>query len=260
MFKNNSKDELPVVNNNKLSYRDIIILLGLWYLLSTIVLIINNYNIIEIIHQLEGVFAFLTLLAGRFIFFAISLFYLVSFYDFSLLKQDFKFNKIWSKILLGLSLSLFLLLLILFFINLPLSFNLNSNKFSPIFKVRGPGHFSNSLIPLFLLHIGNIPLVLAEILILSQLTFSFFKKFMGLVPAILVGALSYNLLLLNTDPISIIFNTLIAFIYLFLYWKSKSLIPPVLFGSAYYTYYILYIYGWYYPLFKQTDIVFVNFL
>lgn len=227
-----------------LDYKDILIILGAWYLTIIIILITKE---IQFKYPLfTDIFHFLFITSGRFIFFALVTFYLISLYPvgFDILGLNFRsfINQFkYSMPRIGL-----LLILVLVFINIPASF-LRDIEFSPLYRITGPEPLISSLIPLLLIFAGCLFISLSEQFILNIVFYELFRythfnRFFSL----LFSSLLYSIILVEVNPGRIFLNTLAAMISILLYKKRDSIITSSLFIAAYYSIYITYIYGFEY--------------
>lgn len=227
---------------NKLNYKDIIIILGLWYLMAILHLILKEITFQSFL--LSELFHFLFILSGRLIYLAVVIFYLTYFYPVGFPELGFNFSYLKQQLLTGLSLLIFLFSIVLLLVNIPLSYSM-PEKFSPLFYLLTPEDFIRSLLPLFLIFLTCIIISLSEQFLLNKIIyelfhFTIFNRFM----ARLLAALVYSVLIFDFSPPRIMINLLIASIAIILYLRYNSLLASALFMGGYYALYIVYIYGW----------------
>lgn len=240
-FKTNSKTKLQ----NFINYKDIFIVLSLWYLIYYLSKIIISFQITKYSPNFEAIIDYSLFTSGRFIFIALTLFYFVSIYNLNI--KDFKLNFNFNlKFLLQVFfIIVFLTTIVVLFINMPLSLNnFSSEEYNPLYKIQNPAIFINSLFPYLLFFSANIIIVLAEIFILENILKIYLAKFLGEKIAIFLSAIFYPLLINITSLLLIIQYILLAFIYFILIKKNKNIIYAVFIGAAFYTLMIIYIYGW----------------
>ncbi|MFW6381466.1 MAG: hypothetical protein ACOCZ3_02875 [Bacillota bacterium] len=231
---------------NKLNYKDIIIILGLWYIMALINVLTGSFSL-NYTPVLTGFFHHLFIFAGRFLFLGLVIFYLISLYPVTFPELGLKVKYITSQIMTGIILGLGLLLAVLLFINIPLSFNPLTEKFQPLYQLTGPDNFINSMLPFIILFTLNLVLSLSEQLLLNNILFNGLQCKLPNLMAGLLAALAYSGLLCTFTTQRVIINFIIAIISIYLYTRAGySLILPSIFMSFYYTTYILYVYGWNY--------------
>ncbi|MFW6306309.1 MAG: hypothetical protein ACOC1N_02875 [Bacillota bacterium] len=232
-------------NHNLISYvnyKDILIVLAAWYIMALIILITRELNLKHNI--LTGIFHFLFIVSGRFIFLAAVLFYFNSLYSISFHELGFKFKSFFSNISKTSSLFFLLFALTILLINTPLSFMENSN-FSPLFKIVGPNSFVTSLFPFLLLYIGCYVVGLAEQFLLNIVIFELFNNtIFNFVISLILAGLFYSIIIMNLDPAKILINFIAAIISIIIYNRNKSIIYSTIFTAGYYACFISYIYGW----------------
>lgn len=224
-----------------LNYKDILIILGTWYLTAIIILILKEIQFQYAL--ITDIFHFLFIISGRFIYLALISLYLSSLYplDYEVLGLNFKqfknqFKDSMSKIIL-------LFLLVIVFINIPASF-LTEFEFSPLFKITGPESLVSSLFPFLLIFSACLFISLSEQFILNIVLFELLKfTHLNNFFSLLLSSLLYSIILIELQPGRILLNTLTALISILLYKKRNSIIPASLFTAAYYSLYIVYIYG-----------------
>lgn len=225
-----------------LNYKDILIILGLWLLTVIFGLFTRQFDFKSIF--VSNFMHYMFIISGRFIFLALLIFYLTSFYPINFREIGFNNNKIPAQLLLGLSLVFALFIIILLIINIPLSYVPNIN-FTPVYKIKNPEQLVNSLLPLIFLFIANLVLGFSEQLLLDKIVFELFNfiicnKFISF----LLTGLFYSILLFTFTPSRILLNFLIATICLILYFKTDSILSSSIFMAGYYSIYIFYIFGW----------------
>lgn len=241
LFKSKNKSKIQ----NFINYKDIFIILSLWYLIYYTTKIITNFKITKYSPNLEGILDYTLFTSGRLIFLILTLFYFTSIYNLKI--KDFKLK---FKFDLKFTLQIFFIILFatiitVLLINMPLSLNdFSSSNFDPLYKIDSPTNFINSLFPFLIFFIANIIVVLGEIFILENIFKMYLSKFLGEKIAILFAAILYALLLNMSSILFIIQYTLLAFIYFILIKKNKNIIYASFVGSAFYTLIIIYIYGW----------------
>ena len=245
MNKNNFADEIT----DYINYKDIIILTGLWFLIISITSVLHQKEFIYHTPLLKGVFNFLFTLASRFIFLALAIFYLISLYEFSLKSLHINFNRFKSQIQQGFIICLFFFIFVLLFINIPLSYNLNSTVFKPLYLITSPLILARSLFSLSLIFISSIIIALSEQLFICRILYTYLTDRLNNLFGIIISSLSYSLILADLTLLHVLIHSLVGFISIFLYKKSKSLIFSSIFGGFYYALYIAYIYGWKFPNF-----------
>ena len=228
----------------KINYKDIIILSALWFMIIAITTILHQKEFIYNTPLLKGVFNFLFTLTGRFIFLALAIFYIISLYDLPLKSLHISFHNF--KYQLGQSIIIFsvFFIFVLFFINIPLSFNLSSHDFTPLYKITSPLKLVRSLFSLVTIFLASTLISLSEQFFICRLLYSYFSNRLNSFLGIILASCAYSLILVDLVPLHILIHSIIGFISIFLYNKSKSLIFPSLFGGFYYAAYIVYIYGW----------------
>lgn len=240
-FKTDNKSKIQ----NFINYKDVFIILSLWYLIYYLTKIIINFQITKHSPNFEGILDYALFTSGRFIFLALTLFYFISIYNLKI--KDFKLNlKLNLKFTLQIFfIIIFLTIIIIFLINMPLSLNnFPSQNFDPLYNIQSPANFINSLIPYLLFFISNVIVVLGEIFILENIFKIYLANFLGEKIAILFSAVFYPFLLNITSILLIIQYILLAFIYFILIKKNKNIIYAAFLGSSFYTLIIIYIYGW----------------
>lgn len=228
----------------KINYKDLLIILGIWYFVAAINFLIGKFSF-NYTPGLTGLFHYLFIMSGRFIYLALITFYLISLYSISFYDLGLTLKNLKSGLLPILFLIFILFLIILTFINVPLSYNLLTPKFKALYHLKTPTIFIKSLIPLAFIFIPNIIIALSEQLILNSILFELFNFKLNTLLAVILTGLFYPLLFLNFSPGHILINFIIAVISIYLYLKSeRSIIIPSIFVGGYYSFYILYIYGW----------------
>ena len=225
-----------------LNYKDILIILGSWYLMGAVLLITRELTLNHIL--LTDIFHFLFVVSGRFIYFSLVIFYLTSFYSVEFNHLGLKLYNLKEQLTIGLSKTIVLFILVLTLINIPLSYAEDFNL-TALFMVIGPDSFISSLLPFTLLFFCCIFISLSEQFILNVVIFELFKStlFNSFISLIL-SALLYSLILTNFTPSRILINFIAALISILLYSRRKSIITSSLFMASYYSIYIAYIYGW----------------
>ena len=246
MNKNNFYDfEEKTKIKNYINYKDLFIILSLWYLLYFLTKIVNQTQVTKHSPHLEGLLEYLLFASGRFIFIALALFYFISMYNLSLKNLKFKFNLNIKLLFQIFFLIIFLTIIIVFLINMPLILNnFSSAKFDPLYKVKSPAIFVNSLFPVLFFFIINIVTVLGEIFFLENIIKAYLYNFFGEKVAIFISSITYPFLLMIDSFILSIQFFIFAFILFILIKKDESLISAAIFGSAFYTFIFIYIYGW----------------
>ncbi|HHU92646.1 MAG TPA: hypothetical protein GXZ20_05865 [Halanaerobiaceae bacterium] len=224
-----------------LNYKDILIILGSWYLMALGILISKE---LDLKHELlTALFHYLFTISGRFILFSLLVFYLTSLYPVEFKDLGLDFREFKKGIFPALSGGILLFILVIVFINMPLSLH-PAGKFAGLLKINDLDSFLTSLLPFSLFLLASIFISLSEQFILNVILFdlfnyTLFNKFFSL----LLAALLYSVLLLEFRPERILMNTLVALICILLYWRRESIIPPVIFMATYYALYISYVYG-----------------
>ena len=230
---------------NYVNYKDFFIILSLWYLLYFLTKIINQTQFTRNSPHLEGLLEYLLLASGRFIFIALALFYFISMYNISLKSLKLKFNFSIKLLIQIFFLIIFLAIIIVFLINMPLTLNdFSSFKFEPLYEVKTPAIFVNSLFTVLFFFIINIVTVLGEIFFLENIIKTYLSNFFGEKIAIFISSITYPLFLMVDSLIFSILFFIFALILFILVKKEKSLIPAAIFGSSFYTFIFIYIYGW----------------
>jgi len=240
-FKTNSKTKLQ----NFINYKDIFIVLSLWYLIYYVTKIIINFQITKYSPNFEAIIDYSLFTSGRFIFIALTIFYFVSIYNLNIkdFKLNFDFNLKFS--IQVFFIIVFLTTIVIVLINMPLSLNdFSSKDYNPLYKIESPAVFINSLFPYLLFFSANIIIVLAEIFVLENILKNYLSKFLGEKIAIFLSAICYPLLINISSLLLIIQYILLAFIYFILIKKNKNIFYAVFIGASFYTLMILYIYGW----------------
>ncbi|MFW6237647.1 MAG: type II CAAX prenyl endopeptidase Rce1 family protein [Halanaerobiales bacterium] len=230
--------------NHKIDYKDILILLGLWYFIFLANILLRQF---AFAHSpfLTDLFQHLFLVAGRFLYATLFIFYLVYFYAITYCELGFKFFPLKPKLKAAVFTLLPLATGAILLINIPLSFNALSPDFQPLYRLESPEIFINSLFPLTLLFFSNIIVAGSEQLILNTLLFSCLKSRISVFLATAVSSLIYALLVPSREVTAILLRFMVGIISIYLYRKAKaSIITPTLFQSGFYSLYIVYIYGW----------------
>jgi membrane protease YdiL (CAAX protease family) len=225
---------------SKLNYKDIIIILGLWYFMATLNFLLGEFNFTI----LSDLFHYLFILSGRLIFIAIMFFYLSSLYTIKLSNLGINFNNIKNQFLPGLFLLFALSLTVLFFINIPLSINNSNANFNPLYRINSPEILIKSIFPFIIFLIANLIIALSETILIISIIYKVFAYHINLYIATVLSCLFYSIVLIEFTSSQIILNFILAFILIYLYNKTNSIILPTLFLASYYSVYILYIYGW----------------
>ncbi len=239
------KFEERIKIKNYVNYKDLFIIISLWYLLYFLTKIINQTQVTRHSPHLEGLLEYSLFASGRFIFIALALFYFISMYNLSLKSLKIKFNLSLKFIFQIFFLIIFLAIIIVFLINMPLILNnFSSNKFEPLYKVKSPAIFVNSLFTVLFFFIINIVTVLGEIFFLENIIKAYLSNFFGEKIAILISSITYPFFLMVDSFILSIQFFIFALILFILVKKEKSLIPAAIFGSSFYTFIFIYIYGW----------------
>lgn len=237
------------MNDNKglisyISYKDILIILGIWYLMLSLNMVSKGVNLDYTV--LNNFFHFLFIISGRFLSFSFIVFYITSLYPISFADLGIHLKNPLKQLRISSSTSIALIILVILFINIPLTLTVEK-AFSPLIKVNSPEVFVTSILPLLLLIIANLVIALSEQLILVNIFYklfsrTLFNKFISIV----MSSLLYSFLLLNFDPGRILINFLAASISLFIYSKTESILTSSFFIASYYSIYIIYIFGWNY--------------
>ena len=228
----------------KLNYKDILIIFGIWYFIATFNFLMGKI-VFKYTPQLTGLIHFSFVFCGRFLYLALILFYLISFHSVSFTELGLSFSNIKQQLFPGFYLITFFGAVALILINLPLSFQTLSSKFDPLYQITNPGHFINSLLPLILIFIPSLIIALSEQLILDNIIYEMFNLKINSTIAAILASLFYSFFLLTFDPGQILINCFIAAISIYLYIRvNGSLYLPTFFMASYYTIYICYIYGW----------------
>lgn len=224
-----------------LNYKDILIILGAWYLTAVIILITK-----EIQFQyplLTNIFHFLFIISGRFIFFTLVSLYLTSLYSVDFETLGLNCKKFMSQFKDSMSKIGLLFILVLVFINIPASF-LAGIEFFPLYKITGPESLISSLFPFLLVFTACLFISLSEQFILNIVIFELFRyTHINRLFSLVFSSLIYSIILVELQPGRILLNTLVALISILLYKKKDSIIPASIFTAAYYSIYITYIYG-----------------
>ncbi len=237
---NNHKNQLL----SKINYKDLLIILGIWYFIAAINFLLGEFNFNHT-PALTGLFHYLFIVAGRFIYLALIIFYFISLYSISFSDLGLTLKNLKSGLLSAIFLISALFLTILVFINVPLSYNLITSKFNPLYQVKTPDMFVDSLLPLIFIFIPNIIIALSEQVILNNIIFELFNLKLNTLLAIILSSLFYPVLFLNFNASHILINFIVALISIYLYLKAEgSIIISSLFISGFYSFYIFYIYGW----------------
>ncbi len=225
-----------------LNYKDILIILGTWYLTAIIILITRELTLEHII--LTNIFHFLFVISGRFIYFSLIIFYLNSLYPVEFKDLGLKLSNIKNQLKFSLPKIILLFIMALLLINIPLSYASDIN-FSPLFKITGPESLIYSLIPYALLLVSCLFISLSEQFILNVVIFELFRNTLfNYFISLVLSALFYSIIITSLTPSRILVNFIAATISILLYSREDSIIPSSLFMAAYYSTYIAYIYGW----------------
>lgn len=228
----------------KLNYKDFLIILGTWYFMAALNYLMCEFTLENTPH-LTGLFHFLYIAAGRFIYLALIIFYLIYLYPISFEDLGLSLTGLKKQLLTVLSLIIPFFIIILVFVNIPLSYNQLTEKFSPLYQIQSPQVLIQSLFPLLIFFIPAIIIALSEQFLLNKIIFELFSFKLHRLIALIMASLFYSILFLNFQPTIILINFLTAFISIYLYIKAEgSLITASIFSACYYTFYIVYIYGW----------------
>lgn len=241
LFETKSKSKLQ----NLINYKDIFIVLSLWYLIYYLTKIIISFQITKYSPNFEGILDYSLFTSGRFIFIALTLFYFISLYNLNIkdFKLSFNFNLKFS--LQIFFIIIFLTAIIILLINMPLSLNnFSSKEYNPLYNINNPSVFINSLFPYLLFFAANIIIVLAEIFILENILKNYLSKFLGERIAIFLSAIFYPLLININSLLLMIQYFILAFIYFILIRKNKNIIYAAFLGASFYSLIVIYIYGW----------------
>ncbi|QTL99253.1 hypothetical protein GM661_15465 [Iocasia frigidifontis] len=227
-----------------ISYKDVLIILGIWYLMLSLNMISKGVNLDYTV--LNNFFHFLFIISGRFLSFSFIVFYITSLYPISFADLGIHLKNPLRQLRISSSTSIALIILVIIFINIPLTLTMEK-AFSPLIKVNSPEVFVTSILPLLLLIIANLVIALSEQLILVNIFYKLFSKTLfNKFISIIMSSLLYSFLLLNFDPGRILINFLAAAISLFIYSKTESILTSSFFIASYYSIYIIYIFGWNY--------------
>ncbi len=229
---------------DKINYKDIIIIFSIWYFFLGII-----FSLYKALFQdtpyIAGFLHVLFITGGRFMGLAIFIYYFISIYSLSFRELGFKFKNLKKQLFPTIMLIIIFFFLIIIFINFPLSYKYVSGKFNPLIAVKNPADLVSSLFPLFFISLCTLIISFAEIFILSKIVFELFNYILNKYLALVLAGLFYSLLLLDLTPEKIMINFILGIILIFLYLKyEKSLLSPALFLSAFYSFSIVYIYGW----------------
>ncbi|ACL68917.1 CPBP family glutamic-type intramembrane protease [Halothermothrix orenii] len=229
---------------HKINYKDILIIVGFWYFMAAFGYLTRGL-VFPYTPVLTSIFHFLFVISGRLIFLALVIFYLVSLYGVDFRTLGLSTKNLKKEILLGTSLIFSLLFAVLFLVNIPLSYkSLSGSNFNPLYTFDKPEHFINSIFSVIIIYPGTIIIALSEAFLLINI---FYRTLLGKLkpfPGLIISSFAYSILLLTSGPTQIIIKFIAAFITIFLYRKTRSLITPSIFLAGYYTFYIIYIYGW----------------
>lgn len=224
-----------------LNYKDILIILGSWYLSSIVLLITKELNLNHTI--ITNLFHFLFIISGRFIYFSLMTFYLTSFYPIEFKDLGINFGHLKNQIKYSLPKIILLFIMVISIINIPVSFMPDKN-FHPLFEIHGPDSLVTSLLPFTLLFLACLFISLSEQFILNVIIYELFNyTFFNCFFSLILTSLLYSLIIVELTPARILINTLAALISILIYRKKNSIIPSTLFMAGYYSIYIIYIYG-----------------
>lgn len=225
-----------------LNYKDILIIIGLWFFMAAIILISKELTLNHLL--LTEIFHFLFITCGRFFYLSLTIFYLSSLYPVNFNQLGFKLSPFKEHLTSGMSKVFVLLVITLILINIRLSF-VDESLIQPLFKITGPRSFMIAMPPFILIFSGSILIAFAEQFILNVIIYELFNNtlFNNLLSTILT-ALFYSIIILNLEPTRILMSFIAALISLILYKKKNSLIPASLFIAGYYSIMVCFVYGW----------------
>lgn len=227
-----------------INYKDILILIGLWYFIYLADLLLQQF---AFSHSpfLTDLFRYLFLVAGRFLYATLFIFYFISFYSLTYGELGFKFSPFRNKLKTAFFALLPLAAGTIFAINIPLSFNDLSSRFQPLYQLETPQTFVISLFPLLLLSFSNLIVAGSEQLILNSLLFSTLKTRIPNILAAATASIVFSFLSPVCNPTTLYIRFLIAVISIYFYQKTaSSIITPTIFQAGFYSLYTVYIYGW----------------
>ncbi|MFW6389733.1 MAG: hypothetical protein ACOCZT_01335 [Halanaerobiales bacterium] len=227
---------------NYLNYKDILIILFLWYFMAAIILIFKELSFD--IKYITSFFHFLFIVSGRFIFFGIVMIYLSSLYPVDFKQLGINFSNTKSQILSNFSKILFLLVILIIIINMPLSYK-NEQAINSLFNVTGPDSLISLLIPFFLIFFASFFISISEQFFINVIIFELFNNTLfNFIISLILTALFYSIILLNFIPSRIFINFIVAIISILIYRKDDSIIGSSIFMAGYYASYISFVYGW----------------
>ncbi len=227
-----------------LNYKDLVIIFSIWFFTAYFNYLSSSITF-SYAPTLTGLFRLLFISAGRGIFWALILFYLISFYDSSFTEIGLNLKNLKKKIKPALFLILVFLILNLIFINLPLSFNPISDKYNPLYQITCSSHLIKSLTPLLITFFPCLLIAFSEQFLLNSILFETINNKLPTFLAFITAAVIFPVLFLNFNQGRIIQLIILALISIYLYLKTeRSIITPALFSAGYYAINIFYIYGW----------------
>ena len=246
-MQQNSKKQTEQTNKSYITQfnaKDLIIILAFWYISSAL-----NGAAGEITFQyapwLTGYFRLLFISAGRFLFIALSIYYLITLYQQSFTQLGINIKSLWLHLKTAVVLIFILFLFILVFINLPLSYHDLSDVFNPLYEINDFQLLISSFGTLAFLIVPAFIISFSEQFMLNNIIYKLFRLKLPHLLSLFLSSLFYSVLMLEFQPQHILINLILAIISIYLFIKSsESLLLPVLFATAFYSFYICYIFGW----------------
>ncbi|MFW5984920.1 MAG: type II CAAX prenyl endopeptidase Rce1 family protein [Halanaerobiaceae bacterium] len=226
------------------NYKDIIIIFAGWYISNLLLSITRTINF-PYTPFLNGYFHLLFLSGERFIFLALIIFYLISFYETGFKLLGLQISRIRQELKPALLLIIIFLVLLLVFVNIPLSYQQNVDNFTPLYEANKLENFRTSLGGLLIIFFPTLLISFSEQFMLNNIIFELFNYRLPSILALLFSSLFFSLLFLNLQPARILLNFLLGVTSIYLYIKAEgSLILPTLFATAFYSFYVCYVFGW----------------
>jgi membrane protease YdiL (CAAX protease family) len=212
-----------------------------WYLSLALVALTQLYNFPNIPDRFNALVHYSFSIIIKLFIIAYLLYVLLIKKDLPLTKIGLSAKSYIQDILLGIKISCPFFLLTILLINLQHQ-NLTFNKlFQPLIKINSLEELIISLFYLFLLTILTlIPAATIE-LFYRIIIYNFFKEKLGTLLGSLICSTYYSFTLLK--PELLIIHFLIGLISVYLYERTNSLIPAIIWQSFYQSTIILYIFG-----------------
>lgn len=223
------------------NYKDIFILQGSWYIMDGIIFLFRQINIPGLV-QLSQFFHLLFLSAGRFMLVPLILFWVKIYYDLDNLSLGLSLN--WKLIKKGLLAVLPFLMMVILLVALPVGLKIfNPGALMPVYRVRTPEEIAMSLVYLLLISFPVLPAAFTEELFFRGFCYPYFEFKLGPFLGGIFSALYYSLVLLDFNQLFIV-HFLVGLLTTYLFQKTRSIIPGVIFQTIYHSALILYLFGW----------------